>query len=74
VLEKLRDGISLNGPEKDIANRIPEFGARLLENIPRLQNVANIVRCQEKHFEAPAFPRIRSRAKTSRSAREFSRC
>lgn len=56
VLEKLRSGETLNGPEKDIVNRVPEFGARLIENIPRLGPVANIVRYQQKHFDGSGFP------------------
>jgi response regulator RpfG family c-di-GMP phosphodiesterase len=56
VLEKIREGISLTGPEKNIASQIPEFGARLLENIPRLQNVANLVRYQNKRFDGTGFP------------------
>ena len=56
VLEKLRRGETLNGPEKDIFNRVPEFGARLIENIPRLGPVANIVRYQQKHFDGSGFP------------------
>ncbi len=56
VLEKLRTGESLHGPEKDIFNRVPEFGARLIENIPRLGPVANIVRYQQKHFDGSGFP------------------
>lgn len=56
VLEKMRDGISLNGREADIASQVPEFGARLLENIPRLQNVADLVRYQGKRFDGSGFP------------------
>jgi response regulator RpfG family c-di-GMP phosphodiesterase len=56
VLQKLRDGITLLGPELDIVNQVPEIGARLLENIPRLENVAAIVRYQEKRFDGSGFP------------------
>jgi len=56
VLEKVRDGISLLGPEKDILNQVPEFGARLIEKIPRLENVATIVRYQHKHFDGSGVP------------------
>ena len=55
-MDKLRRGETLNGPEKDIFNRVPEFGARLVENIPRLGSVANIVRYQQKHFDGSGFP------------------
>lgn len=56
VLEKDREGFTLTGPEKDMLNQIPEFGARLLENIPRLENVAAIVRYQQKHFDGSGCP------------------
>ena len=56
VLEKLRTGETLRGPEKDIVSRVPEFGARLIENIPRLSPVAAIVRYQKKHFDGSGFP------------------
>ena len=56
VLDKLRRGESLNGPEADIFNRVPEFGARLIENIPRMGPVASIVRYQKKHFDGSGFP------------------
>jgi response regulator RpfG family c-di-GMP phosphodiesterase len=56
VLDRLREGISLTGSEKDILNQVPEVGARLLENIPRLENVANLVRYQQKHFDGSGLP------------------
>lgn len=56
VLQKERDGISLLGSEKDILNQVPEFGARLIEKIPRLENVATIVRYQHKHFDGSGMP------------------
>lgn len=56
VLEKVRDGITLTGPEKSLLDQVPTFGARLLENIPRLENVAAIVRYQSKRFDGTGFP------------------
>jgi response regulator RpfG family c-di-GMP phosphodiesterase len=56
VLEKVRNGLSLTGPERDIVNQVPEFGARMLERIPRLETVADIVRHQAKHFDGTGFP------------------
>ena len=56
LLEKARNAITFTGPEKDIWHQVPEFGARLLENIPRLENVAAIVRNQAKHFDGTGFP------------------
>lgn len=56
VLDKLRDGIPLSSPEQDLASRVPEFGGRLLENIPRLENVAQLVRYQNKCFDGTGLP------------------
>ena len=55
-LEKLHKGESLNHSEKELLSQTPEFGARLIENIPRLGTVANIVRYQQKHFDGSGFP------------------
>jgi response regulator RpfG family c-di-GMP phosphodiesterase len=56
VLEKMRNRITLTGPEKDVANRVPEFGANLIANIPRLENVANLVRYHNKNFDGSGSP------------------
>ena len=56
VLLKVRSGFALTGPEKDLMTRLPEFGARLLGNIPRLESVARIVLYQNKNFDGTGFP------------------
>jgi len=56
VLLKERSGLSLNGPEKLLLSRVPELGAALLEHIPRLDNVARIVRYQSKNFDGTGVP------------------
>lgn len=56
VLQRSRDGLQLSGPEKDMLARVPETGANLLANIPRLENVARIVRYQEKNFDGSGHP------------------
>lgn len=56
VLAKDRAGLSLTGPEKDILHRVPDVGARLLEKIPRLENVSAIIRYHQKHFDGSGFP------------------
>jgi len=56
ILAKVRSAVPLTGPEQDILNGVPEVGARLLESIPRLENVAQIVRFQEKHFDGTGLP------------------
>jgi response regulator RpfG family c-di-GMP phosphodiesterase len=56
VLQKHRAGLSLSGPERDMIERVPEFGANLLANIPRLEPVARIVRYHAKRFDGTGFP------------------
>ncbi|MBI3418226.1 MAG: response regulator [Verrucomicrobia bacterium] len=56
LLTKTRAGIGLSGPEKDMLARVPETGANLLDNIPRLETVAKIVRYQNKNFDGTGFP------------------
>ena len=56
LLAKERAGLSLTGPEMDVLNRVPEVGARLLEKIPRLENVVAFVRYQQKHFDGSGSP------------------
>ncbi len=57
VLHKARNGETLSGPEQDLMDEVPELGARLLQNIPRLESVAEIVRYQCKHFDGTGHPR-----------------
>lgn len=43
--------------EREILERVPEFGAHLLEYIPKLEPVAAIVRFQEKGFDGSGAPK-----------------
>lgn len=56
VVEKMRRAADLTGAEKDVLTRIPEIGANLLANIPRLEAVARIVLYQNKNFDGSGFP------------------
>ena len=56
VLEKARTHQGLSGPEKDLITRIPQLGASLLANIPRLESAANVVLYQNKNFDGTGFP------------------
>jgi response regulator RpfG family c-di-GMP phosphodiesterase len=56
LIMKARSGFHLTGAERDILARVPLSGAALLENIPRLQNVAEIVRYQQKNFDGSGLP------------------
>ena len=56
VLGKLRVGDELTPAERNVVLRVPEIGANLLRNIPRLEAVARIVLYQAKHFDGSGFP------------------
>ena len=56
VLEKMRLGHDLTPAEKNVLMRIPEIGARLVGNIPRLQSVAQVILYQSKNFDGTGFP------------------
>lgn len=56
VLEKLRQHLALDPEETELLRRVPELGAALLEKIPRLEKVVEIVRYQEKHFDGSGLP------------------
>lgn len=47
---------ALSAVERDLLASVPEIGRKLLMNIPRLQNVAEIVLYQHKHFNGEGFP------------------
>jgi hypothetical protein len=42
--------------ERETIQRVPEFGARMLERIPRMEGVAMIVRYQNKSFSGGGHP------------------
>jgi response regulator RpfG family c-di-GMP phosphodiesterase len=56
VLSKTRSGQSLTPQEQDLMDRVPDIGAKLLENIPRLDQVAAMVRYQCKGFDGSGVP------------------
>jgi response regulator RpfG family c-di-GMP phosphodiesterase len=56
VLQKLRAEQDLTQAERNVLARIPEIGANLLANIPRLESVARIVLYQSKNFDGSGFP------------------
>ena len=56
LLIKSRAGLQLTGAECDVLTRLPQTGATLLENIPRLGDVSEIVRYQRKNFDGSGFP------------------
>ncbi len=56
IIKKSREGHGLSGAEKDMLVRVPEIGARLLANIPRLESAAKIVLYQNKNYDGSGFP------------------
>ncbi|GLH71969.1 response regulator receiver modulated metal-depenent phosphohydrolase [Geothrix limicola] len=56
VATKIQTGTFLNSNERDLANRIPEIGADLIKNIPRLEEVADAVLYMNKNFNGTGYP------------------
>ncbi len=56
VLRRLAAASELNPEEKGILRRVPQVGHDLLAGIPRLQEVARIVRYQQQHFDGTGNP------------------
>jgi len=56
VSTKIQTGSFLNSSERELANRIPEIGADLIRNIPRLEEVAESVLYMNKNFNGTGFP------------------
>ena len=46
----------LGQEELELFNMHPEVGSGLISNIPRMEEVARIVKYQEKHFDGTGFP------------------
>jgi response regulator RpfG family c-di-GMP phosphodiesterase len=57
VLEKESCGAELSPAEKELLQQVPELGFNLLSNIPRLENVAKIVRYQDLRFDGTGVPK-----------------
>jgi len=49
-------GVPLEPREVQLLERVPETGAQMLESIPRLDEVARIIRYQAKRFNGGGFP------------------
>jgi len=54
--EKVRTRQALTDNERQLVERIPEFSARLLGSIPRLEPVAQAVLYQNKNYDGSGFP------------------
>lgn len=56
ILAKQEADEPLTDYEKGVLRQSPEFGHRLLKNIPRMNGIANIVYYQSKNFDGTGFP------------------
>jgi response regulator RpfG family c-di-GMP phosphodiesterase len=56
LVEKARRGLQLEAAEEAMLHRVPQVGADLLANVPRLEPVARIVRYQDKRFDGSGIP------------------
>jgi hypothetical protein len=50
-VSKNQQGITLSASEQAMYDRVPEISSNLLANIPRLEQVAQIIRNQHKHYD-----------------------
>ena len=56
VAAKLLNSEPLNDDERAVLHRVPEIGAQLIRNIPRLEAVADIVYYAQKNYDGSGFP------------------
>lgn len=56
VLAKFSEKKRLTSVEQALVNTVPEIGARLIEAVPRLERVAEIIRYQWKHYDGTGLP------------------
>ncbi len=56
VASKLQREWTLTPEEQAVLLRVPETGFSLLSNIPRLENVAEIVRYQDRYYDGSGHP------------------
>jgi response regulator RpfG family c-di-GMP phosphodiesterase len=64
LLAKLKAGTALDLRERGLLDRVPETGAKLLMNIPRLRQVSQIVRYHAKGYDGSGFPEDAVRGET----------
>lgn len=56
IIDKARAGQPLNSAEQALLERLPEIGGHLLNHVPRMESVAQIVRYQAKHYDGRGNP------------------
>lgn len=56
VLEKLARNRELSMEEEQLVNQHPMVAADLIKHIPRFEEIAEAISCQEKHFDGGGLP------------------
>jgi response regulator RpfG family c-di-GMP phosphodiesterase len=56
TLKKIYQGLKLTGEEEQIFQMHPSIAAGLIGKIPRMDNIAEIIAYQEKHFDGSGIP------------------
>jgi response regulator RpfG family c-di-GMP phosphodiesterase len=56
ILRKLYNCDELTGDEQSILDKVPWIGFELLNSVPRLENVAEIIKYQAKNYDGTGFP------------------
>jgi response regulator RpfG family c-di-GMP phosphodiesterase len=56
ISRKVAHDLPLTPPEAEIVASIPEMGANLLKQVPRMDRVAQAIRYQEKNFDGSGTP------------------
>jgi response regulator RpfG family c-di-GMP phosphodiesterase len=56
ILDKVRAQSPLTSAEREVYSRVPEIGYRLLRQIPRLEEVAEVVYYSQKNANGTGFP------------------
>lgn len=56
IVHRLRSRQPLTAADRAVIERVPEVGAGLLAQIPRLETVSRIVLYQQKNFDGSGFP------------------
>ncbi len=56
IMEKVCNGMPLSPEEESIFNIHPETGRQLIQNLPRLESIAEIIAYQQKNFDGSGSP------------------
>jgi response regulator RpfG family c-di-GMP phosphodiesterase len=56
LLARMREGLPLDVRERQASEQVPEFGHKMLAQIPRFETVGRIVLYQAKHYDGSGFP------------------